>query len=145
MEARRILAFTAALIGLLTTGCYSSEGLITKTRNKAIRTRIDEVELGEFRVTLPRDVTTGEMTEMTLRLFGESERYKINEIEDDLKARGPKIEDTAIRTLRETNREDLIDPDLKKLRTRLLAAMNEELNGAPLKSIGFYEIRFIRH
>lgn len=145
MTARRFLAFTATLIGLLTTGCYSSEGLVSKTRNKAIRSRIDEVELGSFRVTLPRDITTGEMTEINLRLFGVSERYKINEIQADLEARGPKIEDTAIRTLRMTQREDLVDPDLKKLRTRLLAAMNEELNGAPLRSIGFYEVRFIRH
>lgn len=145
MAIQRRLTSATVLAAIALTGCYNSEQLIAKTRNRAIRTRIDEVELGAFRVTLPRDDASGEMTEITVRLFGESERYKINEIEADLANRGPQIEDSAIRTLRETPREDLAEPDLRKLRSRLLAAINEELTEAPLRAIGFYEVRFTRH
>lgn len=145
MTTMRRSAFVAAATGLLVGGCYTEESLVAKTRNKAIRTRIDEVELGSFRVTLPRDLDSGEMTEIQLRLFGESERYKINEIEAELEARGPQIEDTAIRTLRETPKEDLIDPALNGLRKRLVTAINAELTDAPLRAIGFYEVRFVRH
>lgn len=136
-----------ALTGLLVLcmGCYSADSLIEKTRNKAIRTRIDEVEIGSFRVTLPNDEVSGEMTEIDLRLFAESERYKINEIKSELESKAPQIEDRTLRTLRDLTREELADPDLKGLRKRLLFALNDELTDTPLRAIGFYDVRFTRH
>lgn len=130
---------------LLLGGCYNAERLVERVRDNAIRTRMDEVELGSFRVTLPRHERTGEMTEIDIRVFGRSQRYKINEIEADLKANGPQIEDRTLRTLRETSRRDLAEPELISLRKRILDAMNAELTDAPLESVGFYDVRFIRH
>lgn len=126
-------------------GCYSSDSLVKRVRNHAIRTRIDEVDLGEFRVTLPRNAQTGEMTEIDVRLYGEAFRYKINEIEDELEAKAPFVEDHTLRVLRETTRQELSEPDLVQLRDRLLDSMNEMLTDAPLTSVGFYDVRFIRH
>ncbi|TWT96707.1 hypothetical protein Pla108_24810 [Botrimarina colliarenosi] len=126
-------------------GCYSDESLLKRIRNHAIRTRVDEVELGQFRVTLPRNDRTGEMTEIDIRIFGESFRYRVNEIEEELEAKAPLIEDLAMRTLRETTRQELAEPDLESLRGRLLNSMNQLLTDAPLASVGFYDVRFIRH
>ncbi|MEO0531468.1 MAG: flagellar basal body-associated FliL family protein [Planctomycetota bacterium] len=142
---RFALKSAAAVACLFVGGCYNAERLVERVRDDAIRTRMEEVALGSFRVTLPRHDNTGEMTEIDIRIFGRSQRYKINEIESDLEAKGPQIEDRTLRTLRETSHEELAEPELTTLRKRLLAAMNEELTDAPLDSIGFYDVRFMRH
>ena len=138
-------AIIALLLGASSVGCFNSEKLVARVRNHAIRTRIDEVKLGQYRVTLPRNPLTGEMAEVDVRVYGETLRYKINEIEDELKASAPEIEDHTLKVLRETTREQLADPELTDLRTKLLASMNDVLTGEPLKSVGFYEVRFLRH
>ncbi|QDV76186.1 flagellar basal body-associated FliL family protein [Botrimarina mediterranea] len=139
------LAIVALTLGVPSVGCFNSEKLVERVRNNAIRTRIDEVKLGQYRVTLPRNPQTGEMAEVDVKVYGETLRYKINEIEDELKSRAPEIEDRTLQVLRETSREELADPNLVTLRERLLTSMNEVLTGAPLKSIGFYQVRFVRH
>jgi len=138
-------AIVALALGASSVGCFNTEKLVARVRNNAIRTRIDEVKLGQYRVTLPRNPLTGEMSEVDVRVYGETLRYKINEIEDELKSKAPEIEDYTLKVLRETTREELADPELTALRSRLLASMNEVLHGAPLKSVGFLEVRFLRH
>ena len=142
-NAVRLLA--CASLGLGCLGCYNGEKLVQKVRHRALRTRIDEVSLGAYQVTRPRDERTGEMTEIHLELYGESQRYKINEIEDELELKAAIIEDNTIRTLREASHSELTEPNLDRLRERLLTMLNEQIEGSPLVSIGFREIRFIRH
>jgi phage-related protein len=134
-----------AALGAASLGCVDGDKLVARVRNNAIRTRIDEVELGSYKVTLPRNFPTGEMTEVEVRLYGETLRYKINEIEDELKQKAPVFEDHTLKVLRETTRQELADPDLTRLRARLLESMNATLTGAPLTALGFYEVRFLRH
>lgn len=134
-----------AAVCLLMSGCYDADQLIHKVRNSAARNQLREISLGTFRVTLPHDARTSEMTEIDIRIFGQSKRYKIDEIEAELAAKAPQIEDSTLRALRETSRRDLAEPNLKGLRERLLETMNQELTNAPLESIGFYDVRFIRH
>jgi flagellar basal body-associated protein FliL len=145
LRASYRIAIVALVVSASSVGCYNSEKLVARVRNHAIRSRVDEVKLGQYRVTLPRNPLTGEMSEVDVRVYGETLRYKINELEDELKSRAPEIEDHTLKVLRETTREELADPELTDLRTRLLASMNEVLTGEPLKSIGFYEVRFLRH
>ena len=145
LRSSRRLAIVALALGVSSVGCFNGEKLVARVRNHAIRSRVDEVKLGQYRVTLPRNRLTGEMSEVDVRVFGETLRYKINEIEDELKSRAPEIEDHTLRILRETTREELADPELTDLRARLLASMNEVLTGAPLKSVCFHEVRFLRH
>ena len=130
---------------LLVVGCYSGDELVERVRNKAIRTRLEEIELGQFRVTLPRNEQTGEMIEVDIRVFGQSQRYKLNEIEDQLEVARPILEDRLLTALRGFSRRDLAEPDLNTLRAELLTVSNELLEDEPLEAIGFYDVRFIRH
>ena len=50
------LTLIAISIGLFSAaGCYDGDALVQRVRDRSIRTRLEEVDLGEFRVTLPRD------------------------------------------------------------------------------------------
>lgn len=140
-------AIRRLLIGvclIATAGCYSGERLIEQVRMRSIRTRLDEVEIGSFRVTLPPD-STGDLSEIDVRVFGEAARYRISELEKELAEKRPLLGDLATRMLREVDQQELIDPDLTSLRERLLATVNSVLDGEPIHAVGFYDVSFTRH
>lgn len=126
-------------------GCYDGEALVEDVRRKAIRTRLIEVDLGTFRVTMPRDKRTSVMTEVDLHLYGEAPRYLVSDLEKELEEKQYLVHDRAIMTLRELDPRELVDPDLIALRTRLLEAMNDVLTSTKISSVGFYNMRLIRH
>ncbi|MEO1497444.1 MAG: hypothetical protein AAFV43_09870 [Planctomycetota bacterium] len=140
----------AAIVGATLTlaagsgGCYSGEQLIEQARNRAIRTRLDEVKLGTFRVTLPPE-DGGDMSEIDITVYGEAARYRVADLEEELAEKAPLLGDLTTRALRDVAHNELTDPNLKKLRQRLLSTVNGVLEGEPIKSIGFHEVRFMRH
>lgn len=140
---RPLAAITAGLVCAV--GCYDADGLVEQARAQAVRNRLEEAPIGEFNVTLPRDDQIGETTEMRLRVFGESERFKIEDIVAEVDAKRAMIEDQTLRTLREASRHELAEPDLESIRERLLTVFNGVLSDSPLESVGFYEVRFLRH
>lgn len=142
---RLLLIAIATLTATLSTGCYTHNSLIERVRSRAIRLRIEEVEIGEFRVTLPRNDRTSELTEVDLRIFGLSPRYKINEIERELEEREYAIRDNTLKVLRNLTHDDLVDPDLDTIRDQLLVLYNQLLDEEPLEGLGFYNVRFTRH
>lgn len=143
-RSRRSSCLLAVLVAACA-GCYSGEGLVARVHSDAIRLRLEEIELGRFRVTLPRDERTSEMTEIVVHLYCEVARYKITSVKEETERLRPQIEDVVIRTLREVSHEELAEPPLNSLRERLMTAINSVLTEAPLQSLGFYEVRFIRH
>lgn len=140
-------SLTAIALGCVTlaTGCYDGAELISRLRAQAIRSRLEEVEIGTFHLTLPRNNNNGETIELELTVFGSSERFKISGIETEVEQNAVLIEDKAIRTLRAADLSELSEPDFATLRRRLLAVTNESLTDAPLKSIGFKDVRIVRH
>ena len=126
-------------------GCYDSELLLQRARDKAIRERLEEIDLGTFRVTLPRNPITSDMTEIDVHLFGQMPHYKISNAERELEEKAYLLHDRTLAKLREFDQRDLVDPDLKKLRSELLATVNSVLDDPSIKAVGFYNMRFIRH
>ncbi len=127
------------------TGCYDSELLIQRAQDKAIRARLEEIDLGTFRVTLPRNPITSDMTEIDVHMFGQMPHYKIPDAEQELEEKAYLLQDRTLAKLREFDQRDLVDPDLKKLRAELLATVNSVLDEPAVDSVGFYSMRFIRH
>lgn len=135
----------ACVAAPLLTGCYDPQGLVERVRNDAIRTRIEEVDLGKFVITMPRDLGPEGMTEVSFHAFGATARYKREETEELLAEREFLVRHAILLAVRESTPEDFGDPDLANLRQRLLAATNDTLEESPLESVGFYDIRFVRH
>ena len=90
---------------------------------------------------MPRDPNTGTLTEIELRLFGTAPQYKIPAIEKQLKADGYKLRYDTLVAIRQTTAEELGEPNLGQLRTRLMQVVNEVLKDAPIQSIGVEKIR----
>ncbi|TWT46550.1 flagellar basal body-associated FliL family protein [Botrimarina hoheduenensis] len=142
---RLTLSAALAVIALGLPGCYNGEKLVEQVRKRAIRTRMDEVSLGSFRVTLPPSAETGDMTELDLEVYGEALRYRTSKLKRELKEKSFLIGDRTLRTLRQIQPEDLLDPDLAEIRQRLLEAINGVLDDQSIEAIGFNEVRLMRH
>jgi hypothetical protein len=126
-------------------GCYSSEALVEAARSKGVKTRLAEVDLGTFQTTLPRDQDTTLLTELKLHVFGAVPRYRVPEIENQLKAEEYRLRAETLTAVRTATREELAEPNLTQLRERIERVVNEILKDAPVKSVGFYEVSLRQH
>ncbi len=124
-------------------GCYDEKRLVEEVRKKAIRSRLEEVDLGSFRTTLPRDILTAARIEVELELFGTEVRYKIPEIKKGVDEQGHRLRQAVLVAIRQMTPEEMDDPGLGELRQRLLHVVNSELSETPVKELGIRKVRFI--
>jgi hypothetical protein len=125
------------------TGCYDSRALVEQVRSDALRNRLHEVDLGVYRTTMPRNPSNNTLMEMELHLFGTVPQYRIPAIETQLKTEGYRLRYETLAAIRETKAEELAEPDLAQLRSRLTKVVNGVLTEAPIKSIGFEEFKIV--
>jgi hypothetical protein len=129
----------AVVLGLCT-GCYDGAALVNQARSAALNTRLAEVDLGFFRTTLPRDPNSASLTELEFHIFGTAPRYHVPAIEKQLKADEFRVRHGTIAAVRRSTRDELAEPNLSRLRSRIERVINSVLEDAPVKSIGFYEV-----
>jgi hypothetical protein len=133
----------AALLAaaFVTGGCYDGKAIIERVRSAALRNRLEEVDLGTFRLTMPRDPTTNAFAEVDLHVFGTAPRYRVQSIEKQLKTDGYRLRHETLLAVRDATLDELAEPDLTKLRNRIEQVVNHILDDAPVKSVGFYSVR----
>lgn len=124
-------------------GCYDAHALIEQVRADAIRNRLDEVDLGTYRTTMPRDPHTNALVEMELQLFGTVPQYRIGAIERQLQTEGYRLRYEILAAIRQATADELIEPDLAGLRGRLTQVVNQVLTKAPVKTIGIENFRIL--
>lgn len=132
-----------ALAVLALSGCYDAKALVDQVRTDALRGQTHEISLGLYRTTMPRDPNTGTLTEIELQLFGTVPKYKIPAIEKQLKADGYKLRYDTIVAIRRTTADELGEPNLGHLRTRLMEVANDTIKDAPIQTIGVQKIRIV--
>lgn len=149
MTTRMIIAWrltrgaACALILALLAGCIDSQAMVEQVRSDALRSEMQEVDLGAYRTTMPRDPESGSLTELRLHLFGTVPQYRIPAIEKQLKADGYRLRADTLVAIRQTTSEELTEPNLGHLRGRLMKVANNVLTDAPIQSIGVEKIRIV--
>jgi hypothetical protein len=126
------------------TGCYDGDALITRARSTALTTRLAEVDLGSFHTTLPRDPSSVSLTELKLHIFGTVPRYRVPEVQQQLKSESYRLRHETLAAVRTATPEELAEPSLATLRKRIEAVVNGIIAESPVKSIGFYEFAMRR-
>jgi len=130
------------LLCLLLTGCFDAQGMIDARRQTAILARLEEVDLGKFRLTLPQPPQNNELAEIQFHAFGQVANRDKKEVTDALDIHGPKLRNRLLLAARQMQLEDLEDADLHLLREQIATVINETLPGAPLHSVGFYSFQY---
>ncbi len=143
-DHRRVALAGIALVLVATLacpGCYDGKVIIERVRSAALRNRLEEIDLGTFRTTMPRDPATNGFAEVEIHIFGTAPRYRVKSIERQLEDDDYHLRHDALTTLRNMSNDELAEPDLDVLRERFLRVANQLLDDAPIKSIGFYSVR----
>lgn len=142
---RAVLRACAAIACGAIPGCYNGDALVERARNDALRTRVETVDLGRFDITMPSSVGLHGMTEVQIEPFGRTVRYKLSDTEDLIEERRYALRHAVMLTVRSSELEDFADPNLKRLRDRLLVSVHEALGDDAIDSVGFNHVRFVRH
>lgn len=121
-------------------GCYDGNALLKQAEAAALSTTLAEVDLGTFQTTLPRDANTGVFTTVELHVFGTVPRAKLSEVKTQLQVDEYRLRHDTLVAVRQSTRDELTDPELAKLRARIINVVNKILANSPAKEIGFYQI-----
>lgn len=136
-------AVTVAVCFGALNGCYDGSALIEEARNAALNTRLAEIDLGAYQTVLPHNQDTSAVVELEFRIFGTVGRYSVPAVEHQLAADGFRVRHETLVAVRKATLEELADPDFVQLRERIETVVNSILTDAPVKSIGFYEVRLV--
>ncbi len=127
---------------LMLTGCFDANGMIDARRKIAILARLEEVDLGKYRLTLSRPVQSDEMAEIRFHAFGQVANRDLDQITEALETYGPELRHRLLMAARQLTLEDLEDAQIDLLRTQITSVINETLPGEPLQSVGFYKFSY---
>jgi hypothetical protein len=136
----------AILVSVLVScaGCYDGATLVEMARAEAIQSEMDEIDLGAYQTTLPRDPMTAVVTEIQFQIFGNAPRYRSEQVKEQLKSEGYRLRYATLTAVRQAAAEEFAEPDLTTLRRRLKDVANEVFDDAPISSIGFEKLSFTR-
>jgi hypothetical protein len=124
-------------------GCFNADAMIESRRVVAVRKRLVEVDLGEYRVTLPQAAKRTESPELHFHVFGQVANRDLDDIEEMLEKKGPEIRHDVLIVARMMTIEDLEDPKLAALRSRISQVVNDSLEGEPVQEVGFYRFGYM--
>ena len=116
--------------------------MIDARRQVAILARLEEVDLGEFRLTLSQPVQTTEMAEIEFHAFGQVANRDLDKVTEALEIHGPELRHRLLLAARELNLKDIEDPKLDLLREKIAVVVNETIPGQPLQNVGFYRFGY---
>lgn len=133
---------TLLLLTPVASGCFNAEGLIESRRLTAIRATLQEVELGEFRITIPQGEPYDQTTEVSFHVFGRVTNRDMEAVAEVLETYGPVIRDKMLVATRELRPEDLEEPKLNVLREKIAGVINSFLEDELVQSVGFYHFRY---
>jgi hypothetical protein len=124
-------------------GCYDAEALIEARREVAIKARLVEVDLGDFRITLPGPYTERKRAEIHFRAFGQVANRDLKLLRRTLESNGPDLQNRMLLVVRKMKMAEIQEPELNTLRRSLASAINDTLPGDPLQFVGFYSFGFV--
>jgi hypothetical protein len=139
LGTNRWIAILAVALALCT-GCYDGGEMVKQAQSIALKTRLAEVDLGKFQTTLPRDPVTNHFTALDIHIFGTVPRYRLAAVTKQLKSDEYRIRHETLAAVRKSSREELAEPDFAQLRARIEKVINDVLEDAPVKEVGFYQL-----
>lgn len=139
MIGRRFIAM--AWLSLVC-GCYNAEVLRKERSDAAEVLRMEEINLGEFSITLPHIL--GEATDylVDFHVFGYVKSGDREKVAHALALRGPELRSRMLVKVRSLNDADFDEPKLTKLRQGVAEVINDALKEQVIQRVGFYHYSF---
>ncbi|MEO2045131.1 MAG: hypothetical protein ABGX16_00980 [Pirellulales bacterium] len=127
------------LIGMsLLAGCYQADDIISSRKELVGLTRLEEIDLGEFRVTLPYRPRSTSSLVVDFHAFGRVSHGNYKKVSQTIEQNGPKLRHQMLITVRELGAKELQQPKLDTLRAKIEQVVNDLLEDQAMQAVGFY-------
>ncbi len=123
-------------------GCFDAKAMLESRRAAAIGMQLGEIDLGEYRFSLPQPAETTEVAEIYFHAFGRVANRDMDKVKESLESLGPEFRNRLLLVARKLTIKDIQDPPLTALRTHIAEVVNESLPGEPLQSVVFDRFDF---
>ena len=97
-----------------------------EVQSTALTTSLAEIDLGEFRTTLPRDPNT-HIHVVELHIFGTVPRSRLSEVKKQIKADGYRVRHEMLAAVRRGTVMSFAEPNLALRRNRIEKVVNDML------------------
>ncbi|MCA9257933.1 MAG: hypothetical protein KDA61_01980 [Planctomycetales bacterium] len=140
-QALRVALLATATVTL--TGCFDGDALVQERRKQAMLQQLEEIDLGNFRVVLPRQPGESRGGVLSFHAFGQIANKDRDAVTEQLESESPVLKHRMLMALREIEAQDLYEPRLTAVRERVADVVNASLDGALVQGVGFYEFSFL--
>lgn len=138
----RVSAVATCALTVFWGGCYDEQALIDARQATATKARLEEVDLGRFRVTMPRPSSELERDEVIFHVFGRVANRDLPIVQQLLAKNRPELNHGLLLSIRQMGMDEIADPALEELRETIKKSFNEMVEGDPIQSVGFYEFGY---
>jgi hypothetical protein len=142
-NAGPLTRLTLAVAALLASvGCYDDEALEKAHHDETGLVRLDEIDMGEYRVSLPYAPGDPRAGVVEFHVFGRVTRRDRDKVVSLLKLNEPELRRSVLMLVRGMSQDDLGEPRLDAFRTGVAkaanAALTEHADEKLIKNVGFY-------
>jgi hypothetical protein len=123
-------------------GCFNGNTLLEAKQEETSLVQLDEIDLGEFRITLPGALPATNAGVVEFHAFCQVAKRDRAKVASALKLNEPEFRYRLILSVRSMTEKELSEPKLKRLRGELEKLANAPLEHSKIKSVGFYRFAF---
>lgn len=127
---------------LLSAGCYDADALRAKRTEVHEVVHTEEIDLGEFQITLPHIPGNPHDSIVEFHAFGHVESGDRAAIDRALAVRGAELRHRMLLSIRSLASVDFDEPHLTALRGAIAEVLNAALEKPLVKKVGFYQFSF---
>ncbi len=137
---------TARLLGLASlaalAGCYDAVAMKEERHDDATLTKLAEVDLGTYHITLP--LATGDTGGgvVDFHAFGRVSRRDRAAVAKAVEERRAELRSHMLLAIRGVTSEELEEPELTALRAEIARVINRALDKDRVKNVGFFTFSF---
>jgi hypothetical protein len=141
---RSVLGAALAAAGLASSGCFNMQSLAEASMRSRESDKLEEVDLGMYRVTLPKLPGEAGAGVVRFHVFGKVARRHVHEVRETVEADGAEIRFHVLTSIRAFQPAEFVDPKLNDVRKEIVRVINGSFKEPLVKEIGFYRFAFSR-
>jgi hypothetical protein len=138
---RRLAVALLATIAL--PGCFDGSAILQAHEKETDLVRLDEVDIGEYRITLPHPPGRAGGGVLEFHIFGQVARRDRDKVASALQFNSAEIRYRVLLLTRGLTPEQLDEPKLTTLRTQITKIANASLESKMVRNVGFYSFAFM--
>jgi len=123
-------------------GCFDAEQITAARRDAANGLKLVEVDLGEYRITLPKLPGDEGGGIIDFHAFGQVTARDKASLEAELAQRAPEMRHRMLLAVRGLPETCIDEPELDSLRESVGLVVNQMLGDDVIQDIGFYEMSY---